>query len=156
MKKTPKEDTTMKNVLIGYYSRTGNTGEMAKYLAEGVRISGNNADLKKISEIKSEKDLDRYDGFIFGCPTYHKDITENFKTFLFLAQKGNLAGKLGGAFGSYTHSGESPGIIFDTMEHVYKMRMTDLGPFGLKESMIKSEEGRKACQDYGRDFGGRL
>jgi flavodoxin len=135
MKKTPKEDTTMKNVLIGYYSRTGSTEEMAKYLAEGIRISGNNVDVKKISEIKSEKDLDGYDGFIFGCPTYHKDITENFKTFL---------------------CGESPGIIFDTMEHVYKMRMTDLGPFGLKESMIKSEEGRKACQDYGRDFGGRL
>jgi flavodoxin len=82
MKKTPKEETTMKNVLIGYYSRTGSTEEMAKYLAEGIRISGNNVDFKKISEIKSEKDLDGYDGFIFGCPTYHKDITENFKTFL--------------------------------------------------------------------------
>ena len=78
----------MKNVLIGYYSRTGSTEEMAKYLAEGIRVSGNNVELKKISEIKSEKDLDGYDGFIFGCPTYHKDITGNFKTFLFLAQKG--------------------------------------------------------------------
>jgi hypothetical protein len=42
------------------------------------------------------------------------------------------------------------------MEHVYGMKMTGLGPFGLKEKMINSDEGRKACQDYGRDFGGRL
>ena len=146
----------MKNVLIGYYSRTGSTEEMAKYLAEGIRVSGNNVELKKISAIKSEKDLDGYDGFIFGCPTYHKDITENFKSFIFLSQKGNLAGKLGGAFGSYTQSGESPSLIFDTMEHVYGMKMTGLGPFGLKEKMVNSAEGRKSCQDYGRDFGGRL
>ena len=44
MRKTPKEENTMKNVLIGYYSRTGSTEEMAKYLAEGIRISGNNVD----------------------------------------------------------------------------------------------------------------
>ncbi len=44
MKKQPKEETTMKNVLIGYYSRTGSTEKKAKYLAEGIRISGNNVD----------------------------------------------------------------------------------------------------------------
>ena len=85
--KTFQGGNTMKNVLIGYYSRTGSTEEMAKYLAEGIRVSGNNVELKKISAIKSEKDLDGYDGFIFGCPTYHKDITGNFKTFLFLAKR---------------------------------------------------------------------
>jgi flavodoxin len=146
----------MKKVLIAYYSRTGNTAKMAEYLAEGVRFSGNEVEMKKISEIKNEKDLQGYDGLIFGCPTYHKDITENFKTFLFLGQKANLEGKQGGAFGSHTHSGEAPGIVFDTMEYVYKMKMTDLGPFGLKEGMIGTAEGMRACQDYGRDFGKRL
>jgi flavorubredoxin len=109
-----------------------------------------------LSEIKSEKDLQGYDGYMFGCPTYHKDITENFKTFLFVAKKSDLAGRLGGAFGSHTHSGESPGIIFDTMEHVFSMKMTDLGPFALKEREVRSEEGMRACQAYGRDFGKRL
>lgn len=143
----------MKKVLIVYYSRTGKTEKMAEDIAEGVRFSGNAAEAKKISDIKSEKDLASYDGFIFGCPTYHKDMTENFKTFLFLAAKVNLAGKIGGSFVSSTHSGEAPGFIFDTMEHVFKMEMTNLGPFGLREAQVNTTEGMRACQDYGRALG---
>ncbi len=146
----------MKSVLIVYYSRTGMTEKMADFIAEGIRFSGNHAETKRVSEIKSEKDLHGYDGYLFGCPTYHKDITENFKTFLFLAQKGNLEGKLGGAFGSHTHSGESAGIIFDTMEHVYRMKMTSLGPLSLRESQVVTQEGMRACHDYAKDFGKRL
>jgi len=146
----------MKKVMVAFYSRTGKTEQMAEAIAEGVRFSGNAAEVVKIADIKSEKDLQGFDGYIFGCPTYHRDMTENFKTFLFLAQKGNLAGKVGGAFGSSTHSGEAPGYVFDTMEHVYKMQMTDLGPFGLREGMVGTTEGMRACQDYGRAFGKKL
>ncbi len=143
-------------MLIAYYSRTGITEKMAEYLAEGVRFTGNEVDMKKISEIKTEKDLQGYDGYLFGCPTYHKDITENFKTFLFLVQKAKLEGKLGGAFGSHTHSGESAGIIFDTMEFVYKMNMTSLVPLSLKEIQVVTREGMSACHDYTKDFMKRL
>jgi len=146
----------MKKVLIAYYSRTGMTEKMAELLAEGVRFSGNEVDLKKISVIKNEKDFEGYDAFIFGCPTYHKDMTENFKTFLFLAQKAGLSGKLGGAFGSSTHSGEAPKLIFDTMEFVFSMKMTSLGPFDLRERMVTTSEGQRACQDYGRAIGKEL
>ena len=146
----------MKKVLIAYYSRTGNTDIMAEYIAEGVRLSGNAVELKKIMAIKSEQDLEGYDGYIFGCPTYHKHMTENFKTFLFMAQKAGLRGKAGGAFGSSTHSGEAPGIIFDTMEFVYTMKMTNLGPFDLRESAVQTDEGMRACQDYGRALGAML
>lgn len=146
----------MKKVLIAYYSRTGNTDIMAEYIAEGVRLSGNVVELKKIMTIKNEKDLEGYDGYIFGCPTYHKHMTENFKTFLFMAQKAGLKGRVGGAFGSSTHSGEAPGIIFDTMEFVFSMKMTALGPLNLKESALDSDEGMKACQDYGRSLGAML
>jgi len=146
----------MKKVLIACYSRTGNTDIMAEYIAEGVRLSGNVVELRKIMAIKSEKDLEGYDGYIFGCPTYHKNITENFKTFLFMAQKAGLRGKAGGAFGSSTHSGEAPGIIFDTMEFVFSMRMTALGPLNLKESTLDSDQSMKACQDYGRALGAML
>jgi len=143
----------MKKVLIAYYSRTGKTEKMAEDIAEGLRFSGNSVELKKISDIKSEKDFAGYDGYVFGCPTYHKDMTENFKTFLFLAQKGNIAGKPGAAFGSSTHTGESPKLIFDTMEFVFNMKMTDLGPFDLREKIVVSDEGLRACQAYGRAFG---
>jgi len=143
----------MKKVLIAYYSRTGNTEKMAEYIGEGIRITENSANLKKISEIKSEKDLEGYDGFVFGCPTYHRDITAGMKTFLFLAEKANLVGKMGGAFGSYTHSGESANMIYDTMLYVFKMDMVDLGALDLKEQVLQTDDGLRACQDYGKAVG---
>ena len=146
----------MKNVLIAYYSRTGMTKTMAEGIAEGVRIGGHNAEVKKISAIKEEKDFSGYDAYIFGCPTYHRDMTENFKTFLFLAQKAGLNGKVGGAFGSHTHSGDAAKAIFETMEFVFKMKVTTLGSFLLKEEMIDTMEGRRACQDYGKAIGEML
>ncbi|MBW2574367.1 MAG: flavodoxin domain-containing protein [Deltaproteobacteria bacterium] len=143
----------MKKVLVAYYSRTGNTEKIAEYIGEGIRITGNSAELKKISEIKSEKDLEGYDGFVFGCPTYHRDLTAGMKTFLFLAEKANLVGKMGGAFGSYTHSGESANMIYDTMLYVFKMDMVDLGALDIKEQVLETDEGLRACQDYGKAVG---
>jgi flavorubredoxin len=146
----------MKKVLVAYVSRTGNTKQMAEFIAEGIRMTGQTVEMKKISEIESEKELEAFDGYVFGCPTYHRDLTAGMKTFLFLAQKANMTGKIGGAFGSYTHSGESAQMIYDTMQHVYKMDTVDLGALNLKEQVIPTGEGQKACQDYGREIGSKL
>jgi len=142
----------MKKVLIAYDSRTGKTEKMAESIAEGIRMTGHEAELKKITQIKSEAELQGYDAYVFGSPTYHRDMIGTMKTFLFLAQKANLGGKLGGAFGSYTHSGDAPAIIFDTMEHVFKMKMSTLGSFNLKEALVEDMEGLRACQDYGKSI----
>jgi len=142
----------MKKVLIAYDSRTGKTEKMAESIAEGIRMAGHEAELKKITQIKSEAELQGYDAYVFGSPTYHRDMIGTMKTFLFLAQKANLGGKLAGAFGSYTHSGDAPAIIFDTMEHVFKMKMSTLGSFNLKESLVEDMEGLRACQDYGKSI----
>jgi len=129
---------------------------MAEYIAEGVRFSGHQAVMKKISDIKSANDLAGYDGYIFGSPTYHRDMDELMKTFLFLAKKADLEGKLAGAFGSYTHSGDAPAILFDTMQYVYKMEPFELSSFRLKEAVIETGEGMRSCQDCGRVFGEKL
>ena len=142
--------------LIAYVSRTGNTQTMAEYIAEGLRMSGYQADLKKVSEIKNIKDMEGYDAYIFGCPTYHRDMTEGMKQFLFLAKEAGLENKVGGAFGSYTHSGDAASIIFDTMENVYNMNMTSLGHLLIKEKKISDQEGIKSCQDYGSELGKKM
>jgi len=146
----------MKKVLIAYFSLTGKTEMMAQYIAEGIRISGQEAVVKKISNIRSADDLTGYDGYMFGSPTYHRDMADPMKTFLFLARKANLEGKLAGAFGSYTHSGDAPAVIFDTMQYVYKMEPFQLGSFNLKEAIVETTEGMRACQDYGRVFGEKI
>ena len=146
----------MHKVLVAYLSRTGMTEKMANLIAEGVRMSGQEAVVTKISQINNEEELAGYDGYILGCPTYHRDMTSGMKNFLFLAQKANLVGKMGGAFCSYTHSGESGPMIYDTMQHVYKMDMVDLGALNLKEHTIETQEGAKACQDYGKALAAKL
>jgi len=146
----------MKKVLVSYFSRTGKTQQMAEYIAEGIRITGNEAELKKMSDIKSEKELAGYDGYVWGAPTYHRTMPGLVETFLFLAQKANLQGKVGGAFGSYAHSGDAPKMIFDTMEFVFKMNVVDLGSFNLLEHLVDTRDGMKSCHDYGKTIGERL
>ena len=146
----------MKKVLIAYISRSGKTQQMAEYVAEGVRMTGNVAEVKKITDIKSEKDLQGYDGYVFGSPTYHRAMPGSMETFLFMGQKAGLAGKVGGAFGSYTHSGDAPKIIFDTLENVYKMNVVDLGAFNLLEHLVEGMDGMKACQEYGKAIAKKL
>ncbi len=142
----------MSKILIAYFSLAGNTEQMAQYIAEGVRISGNEATTRKVSELKSVADITGYDGYILGSPTYHRDMAEPMKTFLFLVGKANLEGKPGGAFGSYTHSGDAPALIFDTMQYTFKMEPFELGSFNLKEAVVATGDGMRACQDYGKVF----
>ncbi len=143
----------MHKVLVAYTTRTGKTEKMAEYIAEGIRFSGHDAVVEKISAIKNEKQLEGYDGYVFGCPTYHRDMTQGMKTFLFLAEKAHLVGKIGGAFCCYTHSGESGPMIFDTMQYVFKMDTVDLGALNLKEAVVETKEGMRACQEYGKAIG---
>lgn len=146
----------MKRVLVAVSSRTGKTSAMANYIAEGLRFSGCHVEVKNISSIESHDEIIGFDGFVFGCPTYHKDMTGGMKQFLFKAQLANLTGKIGGAFGSHTHSGESAPMIYETMQHVFKMDMTTLGPLNLTEDKIETDEGLKACQAYGKAIGETL
>ncbi len=146
----------MKKVLIVYCSLTGKTEQMAQYIAEGIRFGGQEAAVMKTSDIKNKEALEGYDGYLFGSPTYHRDMADPMKTFLFLARNANLEGKLGSAFGSYTHSGDAPAVIFDTMQYVFKMNMFELGSFNLKEAVVEIVEGMRTCQDYGRVFGEKL
>ena len=146
----------MSKALIVYFSLSGNTEKMAQYIAEGVRMAGQEVMVRKVSEVKNTEAFEGYDGYIFGSPTYHRDMAEPMKTFLFLARRANLEGKLAGSFGSYTHSGDAPRIVLETMEYVFKMEPFELGSFNLKDDVLGGSEGMRACQDYGRVFGEKI
>jgi flavorubredoxin len=137
----------MSKVLIVYATRTGETQNIADLVAEGVRFSGHEAKVVNVKEIKNESDLDGFDGYVFGSATYHGEMLQGMKTFLFLAEKANLEGKVGGAFGSYGWSGEANDRIFDTMKHILKMDLVG-DTLRLKSSML--EGGLQMAQDYGR------
>ncbi len=140
----------MPKALIAYVSVDGHTKQLADFLAEGVRMKGFEVELTKISGLKTPEDLQGYDAYFLGCPTYHRDMTQNMKTFLFLLKKAELAGKVGAAFGTYTHDGNAPQMILDTMEHVMKMNVTTLGALNLLEDKLDGNEGLKAGHDYAK------
>jgi NAD(P)H dehydrogenase (quinone) len=139
----------MAKALIVYASRAGSTKKIGELIAEGIRISGNEASVVKVNEIKKETDLDGYDAVVFGSATYHGAMMQGMKTLLFLAEKANLEGKVGGAFGAFGWSGEAPGRIFDTMENIFKMKMVS-GPLRLKSASLGG--GIQMAQDYGKEI----
>ncbi len=144
----------MGKILFVYATRTGGTKAIAELIAEGVRIAGHEAELKKINEIKTEEDLNGYDGYAFGSATYHGQMITSMKQMLFLAERANLKDKPGGSFGSYGWSGEAPGRIFDTMDNIFSMKMVPQGPLMLKASWV--EGAIQAAQEYGKSLAAGL
>lgn len=140
----------MGKVLIIYATRSDETKGIAELIGEGVRLSGHEADVKKTSEIKSEEDINGYDGYVFGSATYHGEMITSMKQILFLAERAELKGKPGGAFGAYGWSGEAPTRIFETMEHIFEMNMVNEGPLMLKASWVGG--GIQAAQEYGKSI----
>jgi flavodoxin len=149
-----------KKVLIVYFSEGGTTESMAGYIAEGVRIAGHDAEVRKISEVRTGADLAGYDGYVFGSPTYYSDIPEAMKEFLLVAEAAGLEGKVGGAFSVSAHPGGSStgtaGILFDRMESGFRMGMTNLGPFNLTEDLFDHPDAMRSCHDYGKAMGEML
>ena len=139
----------MAKTLIVYASRTGETQKIGELIAEGIRISGQEAKVVSDKEIKKETDLDGYDAYVFGSATYHGDMMQGMKTLLFLAEKAQLAGKIGGAFGAFGWSGEAPDRIYGTMENIYNMNMVK-EPLKLKSSSLGG--GIEMAQDYGKEI----
>ncbi|MFZ5563141.1 MAG: flavodoxin domain-containing protein [Thermodesulfobacteriota bacterium] len=143
----------MAKALIVYSTRTGETLKIAELIAEGLRFSAVDVTLMDVKDAKKEADLAGYDAYVFGSPTYHGEMTGGMKTFLFLAEKAGLAGKVGGAFGAFGWSGEAPERIFETMARIFSMNMVD-GPLMLKSAGL--EGGMKMAQNYGRQIGGKI
>ncbi len=89
----------MPTVLVVYFSKTGNTEEMAKAVEEGLRSEAVDVVRKKVSRALP-KDLVGADGVILGSPTYYGNMSSEMKAFLdrTVSLHGKLDGKVGGAF----------------------------------------------------------
>lgn len=143
----------MPKALIVYASRTGETKKLAEIIAEGLRFSAIEVSLKDVTEIKRETDLVDFDIYVFGSSTYHGAMMERMKTFLFLAERAELKGKKGGAFGSFGWSGEAAERIFDTMKNIFGMDMVST-PLMLKTSSV--DGGIRVAQAYGKELAAKL
>ena len=144
----------MAKALVVYATRTNQTKKIAELISEGMRFAGIDVTAVNVNEVEKKGiDLSAYDALIIGSATYHGDMIQSMKTFLFQAEKANLESKVGGSFGAYGWSGEAPGRIFDTMKHIFKMNMVS-GPLMLKTASLGG--GVQMAQDYGREIADKL
>ena len=143
----------MSKALILYSSRNGETRNIGEIIAEGLRFSMIEVILKDVKEIKSETDLGGYDAYLFGSSTYHGEMMNSMKTFLFFAEKAELKGKAGGSFGAFGWSGEAAERIYDTMKNIFGMDMVT-APLMLKASSI--DGGIKVAQAYGKEVASKV
>jgi NAD(P)H dehydrogenase (quinone) len=89
----------MARILVVYYSRTGNTEKMAKFIAAHLKNHNNDVHLKKVQDTKPG-DFRDVDGIVIGSPTYYGSMAAEVKKLLddSVSIHGRLDGKVGAAF----------------------------------------------------------
>jgi len=143
----------MPKALVVYATRTGDTKTIAMQIAEGIKAAGVEVKVVDVKSINCPPDLMGYDGYAFGSATYHGEMMQAMKTMLFIAEKANLDGKIGGAFGSYGWSGEAPDRIYQTMKNIFNMKMADNS---LRIKSPISATHTQVAQAYGREIGQKI
>ena len=109
-------------------------------------------ELKKAARAKAE-DLKDVDAVVLGSPTYVRALIAAMKTFLFEMEKADLKGKVGAAFGSYGWSGESIGIMTETMVNLFEM---DVIEPGLKVKRRPSGKDLEECRTFGKRIADKI
>jgi len=94
----------MVNVLVVYYSRTGNTKTMADAIADAAHEEGAVVRLKEVAEASND-DLVWADGIIIGSPVYFGLPASAIKKFIedSVSVRRQLENKVGAAFVSSGH-----------------------------------------------------
>lgn len=140
----------MKDVLIVYWTGTGNTQTIAEKLQEAIESEGVSVDLKLVSEITPEETL-KYDKIALGCPAMADESLEEdeFEPFYEEIYEG-LKDKKVCLFGSY---GWGEGEWMQT----WIARTEDIGAkllddIGLKVFYAPDEDAEKEIFEYGVAF----
>ena len=92
--------------IVIYYSRSGNTKEMAQIMAEAMNKADLPTECKPVNKVKAE-DLLGYDAIVAGSPTYYGHMAGPVKELFdeSVSFHGQLDGKVGAAFSSAANIG---------------------------------------------------
>ncbi len=149
------------NILIAYVSAYGYTKDAAYLIAEGVLetkgITVDITDIENISLEELESKLIMSDGLLIGSPTINQNTLLPVYKLLALINPIRDKGKLGGAFGSYGWSGESPNLILENLR-LLKLKIFEetlafkFSPDNHKKEILR-EFGRNFAQRYIQECG---
>jgi NAD(P)H dehydrogenase (quinone) len=120
-------------VLVGYFSKTGNTRALAGAVAEGAReVEGVDCLLKEVSAVTKEDFLESR-GIILGSPVYFGSMAAEMKGMLdrFIKVRKKMEDKVGAAFAtSHDPTGGKETTIFSILQAMLIYGMIVVGdPF---------------------------
>lgn len=91
----------MSEILVVYWSGTGNTAAMAEMLARGITVAGKESKIVPVDSITAA-DLADCPVFALGCPSMGEEVLEESEMEPFVEElEGSVSGKKIGLFGSY-------------------------------------------------------
>lgn len=91
----------MNEIIVAYWSQTGNTEAMANAVGEGIEAAGKKALVTEISGVSMD-DLKNASVFAMGCPAMGAEVLEEAEMEPFVMEvEGFASGKNIGLFGSY-------------------------------------------------------
>lgn len=94
----------MSDIYVVYFSTSGNTEAMAKFVAEGIENKGKSAAVTDIDSVDAEQ-LKEAPVFALGCPACGAEELDESMENLIGEIAGSLEGKKVGLFGSYGWGG---------------------------------------------------
>ncbi len=153
----------MSKILVGYYSKTGTTEEMAELIVEGMEKSEHevDVDLKRVENIEMDSVPD-YDGIVLGSPTYYGQPAAQVKDFLdeSIVHHGDLEGRVGGAFSSSANlAGGNETTIMSILEAllIHGMVIQGMSDGDHYGPVVVNEAGEREieqCRKYGERVAG--
>jgi len=96
----------MAKAIVVYYSRSGNTKEMAEIIAKAMNEANLPTECKSVDKVRAE-DLRAFDAIVVGSPTYYGHMAGPIKQLFddAVGFHGKLDGKVGAAFSSAANIG---------------------------------------------------
>jgi len=144
---------TIKQLLIIYYSETGNTVRMAEKIAQGAKRANITVMMKRVEDCKLN-DLVEADGIVIGSPTYFSNVAWQVKKLIdesitLYRENRRLRDKVGGCFtsaGTQRDGEECLKMLERAFGFHHKLRMV---PGIIRASGDSTEDVSKMCQEYG-------
>lgn len=143
--------------IVIYYSRSGNTRQMAEMIAKAMSDGGVATDCKSVDKVKVD-DLPGYDAIVVGSPTYYGSMAAQIKQLIddSVVKHGQLDGKVGAAFSSSANiAGGNETTILSILEAMLISGMVIQGDpqgdhYGPVSIGKPDQRVKKLCARWGR------
>ena len=138
----------MNEIIVAYWSQTGNTEAMANAVGEGIEAAGKKALVTEISGVSMD-DLKNASVFAMGCPAMGAEVLEEAEMEPFVMEvEGFASGKNIGLFGSYGWG--DGGWMRSWVERMTAAGAVVVGGGGVICQETPDEEALESCRALGK------